>query len=60
MGLQNSKIIICKNIKLDKSYKDIINYSENQMVTLCVENAVASSDSYSFIRGEKNVIKTSF
>lgn len=60
MGLQNSKIIICKNIKLDKSYKDIINYSENQMVTLCMENAVASSDSYSFIRGEKNVIKTSF
>ena len=60
MGLQNSKIIICKNIKLDKSYKDIINYSENQMVTLCVENAVVSSDSYSFIRGEKNVIKTSF
>ena len=28
MGLQNSKIMICKNIKLDKSYKDVLSYSE--------------------------------
>lgn len=60
MGLQNSNIIICKNIKLDKSYKDVLNYTEAQMVTLCQANAVASANNYSFIRGERGYIKTSF
>lgn len=60
MGLQNSNIIICKNIKLDKSYKDVLNYTEAQMVTLCQANAVASASNYSFIRGERGYIKTSF
>lgn len=60
MGLQNSNIIICKNIKLDKSYKDVLNYTETQMVTLCQTNAVASANNYSFIRGERGYIKTSF
>lgn len=60
MGLQNSKIIICKNIKLDKSYKDVLNYTEQQMLTLCQTNAVATSSTYSFIRSEKGVIKTGF
>ena len=60
MGLQNSQIIICKNIKLDKSYKDVLNYTEQQMVTLCQANAVSSANNYSFIRGERGYIKTSF
>lgn len=60
MGLQNSNIIICKNIKLDKSYKDVLNYTEGQMLALCRANAVATDSSYSFIRSEKGVIKTSF
>ena len=60
MGLQNSNIMICKNIKLDKSYKDVLNYTEGQMVTLCQANAVASASNYSFIRGERGYIKTSF
>ena len=60
MGLQNSKIIICKNIRLDKSYKDVLSYSEAQMLTLCQTNAVASADTYSFIRSEKGLIKTGF
>lgn len=60
MGLQNSNIIICKNIKLDKSYKDVLDYPESQMVQLCQNNAVASASNYSFIRGERGYIKTSF
>ena len=60
MGLQNSNIIICKNIKLDKSYKDVLDYTESQMVSLCQSNAVASANNYSFIRGERGYIKTSF
>ena len=60
MGLQNSQIIICKNIRLDKSYKDVLSYTESQMLTLCQQNAVASANNYSFIRGERGYIKTSF
>ena len=60
MGLQNSNIMICKNIKLDKSYKDVLNYTEGQMVSLCQANAVSSANNYSFIRGERGYIKTSF
>ena len=60
MGLQNSQIMICKNIKLEKSYKDVLSYTEQQMVTLCQQNAVATSNTYSFIRSEKNIIKTGF
>lgn len=60
MGLQNSEIIICKNIKLEKDYKDVLDYTENEMVSLCRTNQVATSNSYSFIRTERNVIKTSF
>ena len=60
MGLKNSKIIICKNIKLDKGYKDVLDYTESQMLTLCQQNAVASADNYSFIRQERGYIKTSF
>ena len=52
MGLQNSNIMICKNIKLDKSYKDVLNYTEQQMVSLCQANAVASANNYSFIRNK--------
>ena len=60
MGQTNSNIYICKNIKLDKSYKDVLTYTEGQMVSLCQTNAVASANDYSFIRSERNVIKTSF
>ena len=60
MGTQNSKIMICKNIRLEKDYKNVLSYTESQMVTLCTNNAVATSSSYSFIRSERNVIKTGF
>lgn len=60
MGLQNSKIMICKNVKLEKDYKDVLDYTEANMVTLCTTKAVASASDYSFIRKEKNTIQTSF
>lgn len=60
MGLRNSEIIICKNIKLDKDYKNVLNYTESQMLALCREKAVATATDYSFIRKEKGYIKTSF
>ncbi len=60
MGLRNSEIIICKNIKLDKDYKNVLSYTESEMLTLCRTNAVAIATDYSFIRKEKGYIKTSF
>lgn len=45
-----SEIILCSNIRLDKDYINVLNYSQNDMLTLCRNNATASADDYSFIR----------
>lgn len=46
----NSKIIICNGIHLHKDYKDVLSYSEQDMVTLCQNHAIATANNYSFIR----------
>ena len=46
----NSKIIICNGIHLHKDYKDVLSYSESDMVTLCQNHALATANNYSFIR----------
>ena len=53
---RNSKIIIAKNIKIDKEYKEVLNYTEQQMLALVNANKIDSSNSYSFIKdtGEIN------
>lgn len=52
-----SEIILCKNIRLDKSYVNVLNYTENQMLSLCRSNEhlVARDDDYSFIRNTGNI-----
>lgn len=52
----NSKIILAKNIKIDKQYKNVLSYSENEMVNLCRKNAVVSSEDYSFIKTTGQII----
>jgi len=59
MAERNSQIIMCKNIKLDRNYNNVLNYTEAQMLSLCRANQVASNSKYSFIR-EKGTIKTHF
>ena len=59
MANRNSQIIMCKNIKLDRDYKNVLNYTETQMLSLCRANQVASASNYSFIR-ERGTIKTHF
>lgn len=56
-----SKIRICKDIKLDRDYSNVLNYTEQQMVTLCEsqDHLVASANDYSFIRN-RGVISTNF
>lgn len=58
----NSKIIICKNVRLDKQYRHVLNYTENNYLTLCNSTGikVAESNKFSFVRHGQNSIKTSF
>ena len=60
MGLKNSELILCKNIRLEKDYKDVLSYSESQMVTLCRSKAVASTTDYTFIRPDLNELKVNY
>ena len=55
----NSKIMLVKNIKVDRNYINVLSYSESQMLALCEQNMVASRDDYSFIR-LNNSIMTGF
>ena len=61
MATLQSKIRICKGIKMDKDYNNVVNYTEQQLLTLCESNAhlVASANDYSFIRN-KGTISTNF
>lgn len=47
---RNGKIILAKNIKLDKEYQNVLTYSETDMLTLVTTNNVAMAEDYSFIR----------
>ena len=48
----NSKIILCKNIKIDRNYKNCLTYTETQMLALCNANAVKVGNDYTFIGGK--------
>ena len=56
----NSRVIICNNIKLEKDYKNVLDYSESDMLTLCSTNKVAESNTYSFVKHGQNKIKVDF
>lgn len=51
----NSQIILCKNIKLDKNYNNVLDYTETQMLQLCQSNMVASANDYNFIHATGNI-----
>ena len=57
MATLKSEIILCKGIRLDKEYVNVLSYTENQMLTLCRSSAhkVASANDYSFIRTTGNI-----
>lgn len=57
MGQFNSKVILCKDIKLEKDYKNVLSYTETQMYNLCVANKVVEKNDFSFIRSERNYIQ---
>ena len=52
MAERTSKAILAKGIRLDRNYKNILNYSESSMLTLVQNKAVASNLNCSFLRDE--------
>lgn len=46
----NSKILLVKNIHIDRQYTNVLSYREAQMLELCQANLVAQADNYSFLR----------
>lgn len=61
MATLQSKIILCKGINVDKNYVNVLDYKENQMLSLCEsqEHLVAIANDYSFIRN-RGTISTNF
>lgn len=55
---RNSTIILAKNINMDKEYTNIIDYSEDDIVDLCMSSShlVATQNNYSFLKPDDNVI----
>ena len=50
--LENSKVILSKNIKVDREMKNVLSYTPTQLINLMADNShlVASDDHCSFIR----------
>ena len=52
----NSKILLVKNIHIDKQYINVLSYTEAQMLELCQANLVAQADNYSFLRPTESIM----
>lgn len=58
MAKRNGKVILAKNIKLEKSYKNVLNYTDQQMLELVVTNKVYEANDFSFInRDDRNYVQ---
>jgi len=55
MNIKNGDIILCKGIKLDKNYENVLSYNESSMVSLCDSNKIFRATTYSFM-GDSNTI----
>ena len=52
---KNSEIILCKGIKMDKNYENVLSYNEESMVNLCRNNQIYNAREYIFL-GDTNYI----
>lgn len=52
----NSKIILVKNINLDRDYINVLDYTEEEMLALCKQNKVDEASDYSFIRTNRSIM----
>lgn len=51
----NSRVILSKNIKMDREYVNVLSYSEQEIVALCEQNVVVQAENFSFIRANKSI-----
>lgn len=60
--VRESKIIIAQGIKLDNDYKNVLSYTQQEMLDLVNSNdhKLAIATDYSFIRQEKNMVQVGF
>lgn len=56
MATRTGRVILAKGIKLDNQYKNTIDYTESQMLTLVNSKKVAEFNDCSFVREDKNII----
>ena len=52
---KKGEIILCKGIKLDKNYENVLSYSESDMVSLCDANKIYRGSNYSFMETGKTL-----
>lgn len=54
----NSKIILVKNINIDRQYTNVLSYSEQNMLKLCLSenHLIAQANNYSFIRSTGTIM----
>ena len=54
----NSKIILVKDINIDKEYTNVLSYTEAQMLELCRSQGhlVAQAENYSFLRNTGTIM----
>lgn len=57
---KNSIVMICKNIRLDKNYQNVLTYTENQMYELCFNNKISIDNNFSFVQDSENSILVPF
>lgn len=56
MNVKDSEIILCKGIKLDKNFENVLSYDNYDMVNLCRNNQIATSTNYSIVDPTVNSI----
>lgn len=56
MAIRTGKVILAKDINLDRDHKNVLDYSESDMLTLLNNNAVYSTQNCSFLRQGANTI----
>ena len=54
---RNGKIILAKDINVDKEYNSVLNYTEQQMLSLVQSKKVYEHNDFSFIRQDENRLK---
>ena len=52
---KNGEIILCKGIKMDKDYENVLSYSESSLVSLCDNAKIYRGSNYTFIGNENTI-----